>query len=106
LDEELYYHVAPKRVRESILEHGLCKRFCSFHDPDDPETGAVFVSDTLPDQDLTHFDIWVIDGKDLELWEDYTTEPPGDEKWYTTGDVAPSCLRLFTPPKQSSRPKL
>jgi hypothetical protein len=92
----MYHHTSPEN-RESILKHGLCKRFDYNADPEDDGLGGVFLT-TKPSGTP---DVWAVDVRGLDLEKDDIAGADTDEfgYWwvYWGGDIPPSRLSLKPP---------
>lgn len=94
----LYHHSHPNN-RQSILQHGLLKKYDANADPNDSMLGGIFFSNK-PDF-TTRSDVWEVDVRGLPVEEDPTTQVPpessADEAWYVVyQDIPPNRIKLIT----------
>jgi len=113
------YHATSPANRESILSHGLQRRFSETAqvakgEEDWEQAGGIFFSTkTKQGEPNEGCDVWAVDVSGLSLERDDTTDVPypedggieGDEWWVTYNeDVPPGRLRLFKPGDPSFLP--
>jgi len=114
------YHATSPSHRESILRHGLQRRFSETAQVAKGEVdwelaGGIFFSTKTKDEKANQgCDVWEVDVRGLSLEPDDTTDVPypedggieGDEWWVTYNeDVPPSRLKLFKPGDPSFLPR-
>jgi len=101
----ILYHESPSNNRDSILEHGLHRRFSELYEEDEDLSGLTFLTDTMPEFS-PNFDVWEVDVSDIQLWEDSTTEPFPGQNWYCTASVPPDKIKLVArlENKRTARP--